>query len=145
MTHVEALDLARLPEHLIVLGGGYVGLELSQAFRRFGSRVTVIERGPQLASREDPDISNALKDLFVDEGIEVLLKINVSQVEGLRTSCEPRNLRRRRPPSLKYFDAANSGRAPLADVMDREESKEGFIGSSSAATPFPGQNSDRND
>src|SRR6516162_9725063 len=82
MTHVEALDLARLPEHLIVLGGGYVGLELSQAFRRFGSRVTVIERGPQLASREDPDISTALKDLFVDEGIEVLLKTSVSQVEG---------------------------------------------------------------
>lgn len=82
MTHVEALDLARLPEHLIVLGGGYVGLELSQAFRRFGSRVTVIERAPQLASQEDPDISNALKDLFVDEGIEVLLGTSVSQVEG---------------------------------------------------------------
>jgi pyruvate/2-oxoglutarate dehydrogenase complex dihydrolipoamide dehydrogenase (E3) component len=82
MTHVEALDLARLPEHLIVLGGGYVGLELSQAFRRFGSRVTVIERGPQIASREDPDIANALKDLFVDEGIEVLLGTSVRQVEG---------------------------------------------------------------
>jgi pyruvate/2-oxoglutarate dehydrogenase complex dihydrolipoamide dehydrogenase (E3) component len=82
MTHVEALDLARLPEHLIVVGGGYVGLELSQAFRRFGSRVTVIERGPQIASREDPDIGNALKDLFVDEGIEVLLGTSVRQVEG---------------------------------------------------------------
>jgi pyruvate/2-oxoglutarate dehydrogenase complex dihydrolipoamide dehydrogenase (E3) component len=82
MTHVEALDLARLPEHLIVLGGGYVGLELSQAFRRFGSRVTVIERGPQIASREDPDIGNALKDLFVDEGIEVLLGTSVRRVEG---------------------------------------------------------------
>jgi pyruvate/2-oxoglutarate dehydrogenase complex dihydrolipoamide dehydrogenase (E3) component len=82
MTHVEALDLARLPAHLIVLGGGYVGLELSQAFRRFGSRVTVIERGPQIASREDPDIANALKDLFVDEGIEVLLGTTVRQVEG---------------------------------------------------------------
>src|SRR5580700_6406467 len=65
MTHVEALELDRLPRHLIVLGGGYVGLELSQAFRRFGSDVTVIERGAQLANREDPD--EALKDLFVDE------------------------------------------------------------------------------
>jgi pyruvate/2-oxoglutarate dehydrogenase complex dihydrolipoamide dehydrogenase (E3) component len=83
MTHVEALDLARLPEHLIVLGGGYVGLELSQAFRRFGSRVTVIERDAQIASREDPDICNALKDLFVDEGIEVLPGTTVSQIEGI--------------------------------------------------------------
>ena len=47
LTHVEALDLDRLPEHLIVLGGGFVSLELAQAMRRFGSRVTVIERGPQ--------------------------------------------------------------------------------------------------
>src|SRR5262249_5728223 len=59
MTHVEVLDLDRLPEHLIVLGGGYVGLELSQAFRRFGSRVTVIETASQLADHEDPDISAA--------------------------------------------------------------------------------------
>ena len=82
MTHVEALDLDRLPGHLIVLGGGYVGLELAQAFRRFGSRITVIEEGPQLASREDTDIGAALKDLFVDEGIEVLLGTSVRRVEG---------------------------------------------------------------
>src|SRR5260370_16552077 len=81
MTHVEALELDRLPRHLIVLGGGYVGLELSQAFRRFGSNVTVIEHGPQLASREDPDVGAALKDLFVDEGIEVLLDSKVRRVE----------------------------------------------------------------
>ena len=73
MTHVEALELDRLPKHLIVLGGRYVGLELSQAFRRFGSDVTVIEHGAQLANREDPDVAAALKDLFVDEGIEVVL------------------------------------------------------------------------
>ena len=54
MTHVEALELDRLPGHLIVLGGGYVGLELSQAFRRFGSNATVIEHNQRLASREDP-------------------------------------------------------------------------------------------
>ena len=82
MTHVEALELDRLPRHLIVLGGGYVGLELSQAFRRFGSDVTVIEHGSQLASREDPDIATALKDLFVDEGIEVVLDARTRRVEG---------------------------------------------------------------
>ena len=49
MTHVQALDLERVPAHLVVIGGGYVGLELAQAMRRFGSRVTVIERGSQLA------------------------------------------------------------------------------------------------
>ena len=82
MTHVEALDLDRLPRHLIVLGGGYVGLELSQAFRRFGSDVTVIEHGAQLAKQEDPDVAAALKDLFVDEGIEVVLGAKTRRVEG---------------------------------------------------------------
>jgi pyruvate/2-oxoglutarate dehydrogenase complex dihydrolipoamide dehydrogenase (E3) component len=81
MTHVEALELDRLPRHLIVLGGGYVGLELSQAFRRFGSNVSVIEHGPQLANREDPDVGAALKDLFVDEGIEVVLDATTRRVE----------------------------------------------------------------
>ncbi len=82
MTHIEALDLDRLPRHLIVIGGGYIGLELAQAVRRFGSEVTVIEQGAQLAEREDPDVGAALLDLFHDEGIEVLLGAQVSQVEG---------------------------------------------------------------
>jgi pyruvate/2-oxoglutarate dehydrogenase complex dihydrolipoamide dehydrogenase (E3) component len=82
MTHVEALDLERLPEHLLVVGGGYVGLELAQAARRFGSHVTVIERSAQLAGREDPDVAAALLELFRDEGIEVLLRADVRGVEG---------------------------------------------------------------
>ena len=82
MTHVELLNLDRLPAHLIALGGGYVALELSQAFRRLGAQVTVIEAGPQLASREDADIGAALKDLLTGEGTEVLLGAEVSQVEG---------------------------------------------------------------
>jgi pyruvate/2-oxoglutarate dehydrogenase complex dihydrolipoamide dehydrogenase (E3) component len=82
MTHIEALDLDRLPRHLIVIGGGYIGLELAQAVRRFGSEVTVIERGAQLAEQEDPDVGAALLDLFHDEGIEVLLGTQVSKVEG---------------------------------------------------------------
>ena len=66
-----------------MIGGGYIGLELAQAVRRFGSDVTVIEQGAQLAEREDPDVGAALLDLFHDEGIEVLLGTHVSQVEGL--------------------------------------------------------------
>jgi pyruvate/2-oxoglutarate dehydrogenase complex dihydrolipoamide dehydrogenase (E3) component len=96
MTHVEALDLDRLPEHLVVLGGGYVGLELAQAFRRFGSRVTVFEIGPQLAGQEDGDVAGALMDLFQDEGIQVLLRTEVRQVEGrsgqkIRVHCRGAN------------------------------------------------------
>jgi pyruvate/2-oxoglutarate dehydrogenase complex dihydrolipoamide dehydrogenase (E3) component len=82
MTHIEALDLDRLPDHLVVIGGGYVGLELAQAMRRFGSQVTVIEQGPQLAGREDPDVGAALLTLFHDEGIEVLLGTATLQIEG---------------------------------------------------------------
>ncbi len=82
MTHVEALELERVPEHLVVLGGGYVGLELAQAIRRFGADVTVIDRGPQLASREDPDVAAALLELFRDEGIVVLLNTEIRKVEG---------------------------------------------------------------
>ncbi len=82
LTHIEALELDRLPAHLIVLGGGYVGLELAQAYRRFGSRVTVVERGPRLAGREDPDVSDGIAQLFTDEGIEVLLSAEAQKVEG---------------------------------------------------------------
>ena len=86
MTHIEALDLQRLPEHLIVLGGGYVGLELGQALRRLGSRVTLISRDPQLASNEDADVSQAVLQLFQDEGIDVLLDTHVLGVQGLSGS-----------------------------------------------------------
>jgi pyruvate/2-oxoglutarate dehydrogenase complex dihydrolipoamide dehydrogenase (E3) component len=82
LTHVEALDLDHLPGHLIVLGGGYVGLELAQAFRRFGSRVTVVERNGAVIHREDPDVTEAVERLFRDEGIEVLTGTAVDRVEG---------------------------------------------------------------
>jgi pyruvate/2-oxoglutarate dehydrogenase complex dihydrolipoamide dehydrogenase (E3) component len=82
MTHVEALELDRVPEHLLVLGGGFVGLELAQALRRFGSRVTVIERNDALAHREDRDVSEGLRALFDDEGIDVRTGTRVDRVEG---------------------------------------------------------------
>lgn len=82
LTHIEALELDRVPEHLLILGGGYVGLEFAQAMRRFGSRVTVIERNPRLAHREDEDISDAMHELFKDEGIDVLTGALVTRVDG---------------------------------------------------------------
>jgi pyruvate/2-oxoglutarate dehydrogenase complex dihydrolipoamide dehydrogenase (E3) component len=82
MTHIEALDLQRRPERLIVLGGGYVGLELSQALRRLRSQVTLIERGSHIASGEDPDVSQAILKMFRDEGVDVLLDTHVLRVEG---------------------------------------------------------------
>ena len=77
LTHVEALNLERLPEHLLVIGGGYVGLEFAQAMRRFGSRITIIHRGTQLLDREDPEVASAMLELMKDEGIEVLLQAQV--------------------------------------------------------------------
>ena len=71
LTNIEALELDRLPAHLIVLGGGYVGLELAQAYRRFGSRVTILEHGPQLAGREDPDVADAIRRILGGEGIDI--------------------------------------------------------------------------
>jgi pyruvate/2-oxoglutarate dehydrogenase complex dihydrolipoamide dehydrogenase (E3) component len=82
MTHVEILDLDGLPKRLIVIGGGYVGLELAQAFRRFGSAVTIIENGPQIAAREDADVGAALLDMLREEGIEVLLSTRLLAVSG---------------------------------------------------------------
>jgi pyruvate/2-oxoglutarate dehydrogenase complex dihydrolipoamide dehydrogenase (E3) component len=82
LTNVEALELDRLPDHLVVIGGGYVGLELAQAYRRFGSRVTIIETGPQLASREDPDVAAALQEMLRDEGIAVYLGAKILGVRG---------------------------------------------------------------
>jgi pyruvate/2-oxoglutarate dehydrogenase complex dihydrolipoamide dehydrogenase (E3) component len=82
LTNIEALELDYVPPHLIVLGGGYVGLELGQAYRRFGSRVTVIERGPQLMSREDTDVSDEVQRILSDEGIQFLVGAEVLQVHG---------------------------------------------------------------
>ena len=82
LTHIEALELDQIPGHLIVLGGGYVGLELSQGMRRFGSRVTIIDRNDRLLHKEDDDVTEALADLFRDEGIETALNGRVKRISG---------------------------------------------------------------
>lgn len=82
LTNIEALDLDYLPPHLIVLGGGYVGLELAQTYRRFGSRVTIIEHGSQLMGREDPDVSSEVQRILGDEGVQCLVAAETLRVQG---------------------------------------------------------------
>ena len=83
LTHIEALELEALPGRLLVLGGGYIGLEFAQAMRRFGSQVCVLERNRTLLHREDPDVSAGLESLFHDEGIDFILNAAVEEVSGL--------------------------------------------------------------
>jgi pyruvate/2-oxoglutarate dehydrogenase complex dihydrolipoamide dehydrogenase (E3) component len=83
LTHIEALELETLPEHLVVIGGGYIGLEFAQAMRRFGSRVTILERNAALLHREDPDVSAGMEALFRDEDIGLMLNAHVEEVSGL--------------------------------------------------------------
>ncbi len=105
MTHVETLELDRIPEHLVVIGGGFVGLELSQAMRRFGARVTILERGGQLVGQEDADVSEAILQLFQDEGIEVLFNTQLLEVEG--TSGQGITTRLRNPQGERTLEASD--------------------------------------
>src|SRR6266478_3129381 len=82
LTHVDALELDYLPPHLVVIGGGYVGLEMAQAYRRFGSDVTIIEPGHRLMGREDIDVSQEMQRILSKEGIQVLLEAELLQVRG---------------------------------------------------------------
>jgi pyruvate/2-oxoglutarate dehydrogenase complex dihydrolipoamide dehydrogenase (E3) component len=120
MTHVEALNLERLPEHLVILGGGYVGLEFAQAMRRFGSRVTIIQHGPRLLKREDRDVADALRELLTDEGVEVLLQSEVLNVTG-RSSTDVA-LRVRSGATERTLEASDilvaAGRTPNTDRLD---------------------------
>lgn len=134
LTHIEALELDRVPERLIVLGGGYVGLEFAQAMRRFGSRVTVIDRNARLLHREDEDISEAMQELFRDEGIDVLTSTRITRVEG--KSGESVKLIADRGGSAVVLEASHllvaAGRTPNTagiglDLAGVETTKGGYI------------------
>lgn len=122
LTHIEALELDRVPEHLIVLGGGYIGLELAQAFARFGSRVTVAERNSALVHREDPDVSAAMTQLFADEGITVSTDTILERVSG--TSGTGVRLHGRRNGSEIVIEGSHllvaAGRVPNTDGIGTE-------------------------
>jgi pyruvate/2-oxoglutarate dehydrogenase complex dihydrolipoamide dehydrogenase (E3) component len=92
LTNVDMMEVDFLPEHLVVVGGSYVGLEFGQMFRRFGSQVTVVEMGPRLIGREDEDVSIAIADILEREGIEIRLNAKCLAVEstanGVATSLD---------------------------------------------------------
>ena len=79
------MELAEVPAHLIVMGGGYAGVEFGQMFRRFGSDVTIVQRGPGLLSHEDEDVAKALADVLAAEGVRVALA-DVLAAEGVRVA-----------------------------------------------------------
>jgi pyruvate/2-oxoglutarate dehydrogenase complex dihydrolipoamide dehydrogenase (E3) component len=82
LTNSSMMEVDFLPEHLIVVGGSYVGLEFGQMYRRFGSEVTVVEMGPRLIQRDDQDVSESVKDILESEGINVRLNSECISVEG---------------------------------------------------------------
>jgi pyruvate/2-oxoglutarate dehydrogenase complex dihydrolipoamide dehydrogenase (E3) component len=123
MTHVEALNLQRLPDHLVVVGGGYVGLEFAQAMRRFGSRVTIIDHGERLLGREDPDVSAALLELLRDEGVEIVSRSEILKATG--RSGEGVQLQVRSGQATRTVEASDlllaTGRTPNTDRLDADK------------------------
>ncbi len=80
LDHATIMELGDVPEHLLILGGGYIAVEFSQMFRRFGSAVTIVQRGEQLLSREDADVAEAVTEILREDGIEVLLEAEAQEV-----------------------------------------------------------------
>jgi pyruvate/2-oxoglutarate dehydrogenase complex dihydrolipoamide dehydrogenase (E3) component len=123
LTHIEALELDYLPSHLIVLGGGYVGVEMAQAYSRFGSRVTIVEPGPRLMSREDPDVSNEVQRILSNEGIRVLVAAQPIGVSG--RSGEELNVTVRTPAGEQRIEGSDLlvavGRIPNTAGIGLEE------------------------
>ena len=123
LTHIEALELDYVPKHLIVIGGGYSGLELAQAFRRFGSDVTVVESGPRLMAREDADVSDEIRRILGEEGIQVLAGAQLLQVGG--RSGDKVMLSVRTPSGSQQIDGTDilvaAGRIPNTAGIGLEE------------------------
>src|ERR1700724_3012146 len=123
LTHIEALELDHLPPHLIVLGAGYVGLELAQAYRRFGSRVTVIEPGPQPMGREDADVAAEIQRILAAEGIQFVSQAEPRNVHG--RSGEDVRVTIRTPPGEQHIEGSDillaAGRVPNTQDIGLEK------------------------
>jgi pyruvate/2-oxoglutarate dehydrogenase complex dihydrolipoamide dehydrogenase (E3) component len=123
LTHVEALELDYVPRHLIVLGGGYVGLEMAQLYRRLGSEVTVIERGLRHMGREDLDVANEMQRILSGEGVRFYTAAQTLEVRG--RSGEEVSLLLRTPSGTKKIEGSDilaaTGRAPNTAGIGLEE------------------------
>lgn len=131
LTNSSMMGLDVLPRHLVVVGGSYVSLEFAQMFRRFGSDVTVIEKGPRLIAREDEDVSDAIKGILENEGIRVELDASDIRFER-RGSDVAVNFRRGSTPAVGSHVLLAVGRTPNTDDLDLEKAgvetdKKGYI------------------
>jgi pyruvate/2-oxoglutarate dehydrogenase complex dihydrolipoamide dehydrogenase (E3) component len=125
LTHIEALELDYLPPHLIVIGGGYSGLELAQAYRRFGSNVTIIESGPQLMGREDIDVSQEIRRILAGEGIQAHVTAELLNVRG--RSGDKVSLQVRTPSGEQKIEGSDilvaAGRIPNTAGIGLEQNR----------------------
>ena len=128
------MELDEVPEHLVVLGGGYIGLEFAQMFRRFGSEVTIVQRGPQLLAREDTDIAEAVADILREDGVEVLLNTEASSVK--QDESGEIHLTVNAPDGERLVEGSHllvaAGRPPNTDLLNLgaagiEMDKRGFV------------------
>ena len=128
------MELDRVPEHLLIMGGGYVGLEFGQMFRRFGSQVTIVQRGKQLLNREDADVAEEVAKILREDGIEVLLQtaaVRVQRAADGKIQLTVRTQEGERVLTGSHLLLA-AGRAPNTDVLNLDATgvqmdKRGYI------------------
>lgn len=122
LTNESILELEEIPEHLVIVGGGYIGLEFGQMFRRFGSKVTILERGSRLFKKEDPDISDIIEEVMVTSGVGVLLN---SDCIHARQEGEKITIQYNRDSNSEQISASHlllaTGRIPNTDLLNLEK------------------------
>jgi pyruvate/2-oxoglutarate dehydrogenase complex dihydrolipoamide dehydrogenase (E3) component len=124
LTNESLMEITEIPDHLLVLGGGYIGLEFGQMFRRFGSRVTIIHRGAQILQREDPEIANALQKALESEGIQFHLNAESTKVEKQNGAISLTFQTKQGPASVSGTHLlAATGRVPNTDALDIQKAE----------------------